>query len=530
MIKRWGPQSYIICAILILAAAVRMIGLDKLPAGVLPDEAYGAYSAWGLMTEGTDSWEYPWPVYFIAWGSGMSVLYSYLAIPLFRLFGTSILIYRLPQALLGILSVYALYRLVEEFWGRNLGMLAAFVLAINPWHIMNTRFGLDANMAPGMFLLGMLFLVYGLRRNRGYLIPSSVFMGLTLYSYALTWLMIPLFLLLCILCLRKEIFVEKNCGYKENMFAAAFVIILFLMALPLIVFIAVNLGWMNEVRTSFFSIPKLHGFRGNELNIAHVRKSIAALSKILFNQYDGLPHTSSRIVGAYYLFTSPFIVIGLCSQALSGCRSAWRKRKGKDNVEEDGLKYIMLLWTVSALAVCMLNESITMIHINMLHIPLVFYGVYGVWRTSKLMRMKSVLPLCMSAWILSFGIFLQDYIATPSGYFVDERAEEALRRAQELSEEVVIFNYPIIKFSYLLWRDKPSVSDFAKNAVYDGDPAWAELISYGNYHYVNRLEDVTIDRVYILYFNYVEVFRDMGFYVEQVNDQYFIAFPIYSHG
>ena len=524
MEKKWKSHNYILCAILILAAAVRIIGLDKLPAGVLPDEAYAAYNAWGMMTEGVDSRGYHWPVYFVAWGSGMSVLYSYLVIPLFRLFGYNILVYRLPQSLLGILSVYVFYQLVEKLWGINIGLLAAFVLAINPWHIMITRFGLDANMAPGMFLLGVFFLVYGLCVSRRYLIPSALFMGLTLYSYVLTWLMVPIFLLLCLICFRGRIFVKKT-NFKEYIFLIGFVIILFLMALPLIIFVAVNLGWIDEVRTSFISIPKLHGFRGAELSIFNIPKSIVDLAEFLFNQYNDTPYDSSRIVGAYYLFTFPFMVIGLFGQILSVCRMAWRKKQGRENAAGDGLKCIMLLWMLSAFVVCIINEKINVTHINMLHFPLVFYGAYGVWITVKLLRMKSVLVLCLSAWIISFGIFLQDYITTPSGYFLDERVDEALRRAQELSEEIVIFDYTSIKYSYLLWKDTPSTLDFAKNAIYDEYSAWEELITYGRYHYMNRLEDVTKDKTYILRFNYVEMFKEMGFCVDQVNDLFFIAYP-----
>lgn len=515
--------------IMLLASAVRLIGLSKLPAGVLPDEAYGAYNAWGLMTEGMDSRGYCFPVYFVAWGSGMSVSYSYLAIPLFRLFGSSILVYRLPQAILGILSIYAFYRLIKELWGVHLGLLAAFALTINPWHIMNTRFGLDANMAPGMFLLGLLFLVLGFSKKSRYLIVSAVFFGLTLYSYALTWLMLPLFLLLYMLCYRGRIialFLSDKAGKRGKLALAGFMVLLSLLALPLLLFVAVNMGWMDELRTAYFSIPRLQSFRGEELDLAHIGESASELFRILMVQYDGVGYTSSQIVGAYYLFTSPFMLIGLCSQIWSACRMVWKKGKESKAAVENGFQYMMLLWTISALLVCMLNERISTIHINMLHIPAVFYGVYGIWRTAELVRGRWFLPLCLLAWGLSFGIFLKDYITVPSGYFVDERADEALKRAQELSGgQVTIFDYTIIKYSYLLWRDKPSVSDYAQNAVYEGDAAWEELVAYGNYRYVSRLEDVTEDGVYILLFNYEDTFTEMGFLVEPVNDRYCIAYP-----
>ena len=120
-----------------LAVLTRWVGLGKIPGGILPDEAYGAYNAWALLKDGIDSRGYHFPVYFVAWGSGMNVLYSYLAIPLFRLFGATITVYRIPQALFGILGVYAAYVLGRELYNENFGLFFSFVLAINPWNIMN---------------------------------------------------------------------------------------------------------------------------------------------------------------------------------------------------------------------------------------------------------------------------------------------------------------------------------------------------------------------------------------------------------
>lgn len=108
--------------ILGVAAVTRLAGLGKIPEGILPDEAYGAYNAWALMTEGIDSRGYGFPVYFVAWGSGMSVLYSYLAIPLFYFFGPTLTVYRIPQAVIGILGVYAAYVLGREIQEEKFGL------------------------------------------------------------------------------------------------------------------------------------------------------------------------------------------------------------------------------------------------------------------------------------------------------------------------------------------------------------------------------------------------------------------------
>ena len=92
--KKYG----MLLMILGVAAVTRLAGLGKIPEGILPDEACAAYNAWALMTEGMDNRGYGFPVYFIAWGSGMNTLYSYLSIPFLWLFGATTMVSRMPSS------------------------------------------------------------------------------------------------------------------------------------------------------------------------------------------------------------------------------------------------------------------------------------------------------------------------------------------------------------------------------------------------------------------------------------------------
>ena len=68
-----------------LAILTRFVGLGAFPGGTYTDEAYGAYASYALMTEGICDRGYVYPVYLVAWGSGMSALYSYLGAFLFKI-------------------------------------------------------------------------------------------------------------------------------------------------------------------------------------------------------------------------------------------------------------------------------------------------------------------------------------------------------------------------------------------------------------------------------------------------------------
>lgn len=186
ILKKCKKEQLLLTLILVVAFCSRFVCLGSWPEGVLPDEAYGAYNAYGLLTEGIDTRGYHNPVYFVAWGSGMNVLYSYLAIPFLKLLGITLFAFRLPQAIFSFLGVIAIYHIGKTFYSKEIGLFLSFILAVNPWSIMNARFGLESNLAPSMFLLALCFFALSLQDKDIYLLPAAIFFGLTLYCYALS--------------------------------------------------------------------------------------------------------------------------------------------------------------------------------------------------------------------------------------------------------------------------------------------------------------------------------------------------------
>lgn len=508
-------NNWILLLILALGACLRLIALDQYPQGTYTDEAYGAYISYGLLTGGIDDRGCHFPVYFIAWGSGMSVLYSYLGVLFFKLFGVSLLSFRLPQAIFGILTIGAIYITAKELLGRQAGLLSALALCVNPWHIMMCRFGLDANLAPGMFMIGFMFLVLGLNKKHIFLVPSAVFFGLTLYCYALTWLILPIFLIFSLLfCLKP--FLSSG----RTLWLSA--LLLFGLALPLLVFLAVNYDFIPEIRTSFLTIPKLTGFRGGELSLNHLKEGIKSFLKIvILEQGDGSELLSNTFTGCYYFFTTPFMIFGILYHILSLFRQI---KSGKTD-----LSFLFLAWLISAGMISVANTSLTMIHINMVHIPIIFYGAYGIYILGRLLKNKLVPYCCTAFYAVSLIFFAASYTQLESSFFFDEKPYEAVQRAKELSHEdslIIFFGETTYKYPNFLWREKCDINDYVRNAVYDGDPFFAKLWEYGCYRFIE--DNITLaerdDRnVYILYTSRMGDFHELGFCVEQVNDSYAVA-------
>lgn len=198
------PRGLRLTLLLILygLVAIRSIGFGSIPGGFNQDGAMGAVDALALATYGTDRFGNWLPAHFQAWGYGqMSVLLSYMTVPFIKLWGLNSVTARLPMLLASIAGAGALYGLVRDIFDQRAGVLALLCVAISPWHFMQSRWALDCNMFPHMFILGLFFLGRGLQKSR-YLYVSMVFFALCMYAYGVSFYMVPVFLLVsCILLL-----------------------------------------------------------------------------------------------------------------------------------------------------------------------------------------------------------------------------------------------------------------------------------------------------------------------------------------
>ena len=292
-----------IIMILMLAVASRAIGIGVYPVGIHADEAYAGYEAYSMLMDGTDSWGYHNPVYLTVWGSGMSVLESLLMMPFIRLGGLNLAMVRMPQMLLGMLSVLLLYLMVKRISNQRMALWAGFLLAVCPWHIMMSRWGLDANLAPAFILFAMYFSVLGLEKEQ-YFILAALFWGASLYTYTLTWIFVPVFLICSF------IFCARYRKLPCSKYVCISVLVLGLMALPLMLFVAVNKGFLPEIITPYFSVPKMAEFRSDGLRLSGIGENLRDFLRIYIKQNDMNRMNTIPYFGLYYLFSLPFMVLG----------------------------------------------------------------------------------------------------------------------------------------------------------------------------------------------------------------------------
>lgn len=244
-------NKFLLIFIIFLAAALRLPFLDSFPSGFSGDEAQQGYSAYSIFKTGKDEWGQFLPIFPRGFGDFKPPLYTYLTIPSVGIFGLNEFGVRVPAATLGIFSVLVLYFLARQiFKDEKIALWAAFLMSINPWHIQVSRTAFEGGAGILFFSLGLLMLLKGLE-NQKILILSSIFLGLTLYSYH-SWKVFSFIFIFGLLWLFKK----KILNFKNWLFF----LLLLIFILPIIFNLnrsltrASDVGiFSNRVVTDYFS-------------------------------------------------------------------------------------------------------------------------------------------------------------------------------------------------------------------------------------------------------------------------------------
>ena len=191
------PRSVVIglfVAIAALALALRVSQLVDLPAGFFCDEAGNGYNAYSLLHSGRDETGARWPLY--VWSFGVSYknpVFIYSAMLPMALLGATELAVRLTAALYGFGAVVAMFFLGRALMGNVVGLIAALLLAVCPWHLHFSRIGFELIALPFFFTLALTSLVRWTQGRRT-LPQAMVLFGLCFYTYVPAKLIVPLFL------------------------------------------------------------------------------------------------------------------------------------------------------------------------------------------------------------------------------------------------------------------------------------------------------------------------------------------------
>ncbi|MDO8469250.1 MAG: glycosyltransferase family 39 protein [Candidatus Peribacter sp.] len=457
--------------ILLLGILVRCYRFGAIPPGLNQDEASTGYDAFSLLYYGIDRNGFHNPLMLVSWGSGMYTLPVYLTMAVFRVVGMSVLSLRLVNLLFGIYTIIIFFRLVHKTQDHTLSLLAALLLVIAPWHIMISRWALDSNLFPAIFLFAVWCLAGGREQERRYVCAAGL-LALSLYTYGTAYFVVPVFLLFVAAYLA----IIHRLPSKKILWQSA---LLFLfIAWPVIAYLLINeLHWSSLV-TPLFSIPRLPGppryyavssiFSGDI--VSHFSENIRTLGQLLLTGNDGLIWNAIPGFGYLYQFGLLFSLLGLLHFLFS---------PGK---RREPVFILMFLWLCSAILLGIF-ESANINRINILFLPVIFFAAAGIrlLAVSRTALIGAILYFALSFVVFSF-VYFGSYRARAAGAFFASFGEAVTFAEKSSSGRLCItdqVNQPSI---FVLFYGQLDPRDFFRTVVYENpNGSFRNVRSFGRY-------------------------------------------------
>ena len=401
-------------------AVTRLWRLLTIPSGFHSDEAGMAYDAWCLAQYGVDRYLKSFPLYLTNFGEGQSALYAYLTAGLFKLFGFHEILIRIPGVFFSFLNLIFGMLLVRKIFPDRpyLVLSAGFLITICPYFVLAARFGLDCNLMLGASSVFLYLFACALDSGKyKYYILAGIAGGITLYTYILSYLMVPLFLLLS-LCIRK---------FSMQKWVAM-AIPMFLLAFPLIMTQLINLLDLEEMHFGIFTLTKLNGYRASELQSFSFDSFKLVLNDIFIG--DMWIHNSIPGIPNMYWISIPLVLIGLVHTAYRTV-IAFRNRRLD-------IRILALWWFLSVFyVVCHITPCIN--QLNSIFTVLVLFIVDALSLIPSMKRWgkfaaEFAFITVYAIFFFQFGTYyyLGQYTADnyPLGYF-DIRVSEAIQFIEE---------------------------------------------------------------------------------------------------
>ena len=316
--------------VFILALSLRLYQLGLNPISLAWDEAAWGYNAYSLGIDGKDEFGVLLSAsYLESFGDFKPPLYAYLTVLPVKLLGLNELATRIPSAVIGSLTIIAVYFLTKEIFRSSqkrshYALATSFLLAISPWHINLSRAAFEANVAQLLIIMGVFFFLFFIRGKPKLLVLSVLFFVLSLYTFNTARVFVPL------LVLALTIF-NYRILLKYRRWVMITMVIGILISIPFLRFMLTPQSKLRYHEVNIFSEAAVVELANREIandgntmlsRMIHNRRFGYARSymkhymdhfnpEFLFIRGDGNPKFSIQDVGQLYLWELPFLVGGV---------------------------------------------------------------------------------------------------------------------------------------------------------------------------------------------------------------------------
>ncbi|MBU0570241.1 glycosyltransferase family 39 protein [Patescibacteria group bacterium] len=517
-ITKFVKQNFVLILILLLATGLRFYKLTQVPPSLNWDEISHGYNAYSILKTGKDEWGKFLPTIFRAYGDYKLPVYIYLTSFSVGLFGLNTFAVRTPSVLVGIAIVLFTYLLTKEIFssnrknqkrnckhyndiyhcsGHQIGLVAAFLVAIEPWSFFLSRGAFEANLAQAFIVIGVYFFLKSFR-TICYILHATIFLGLSVWTYNSARVFVPLLLLGMILIYRKQLLEI----YKKNKtLATCYILLATFFFLPMF-FQLINpagqarYGWVAIVDEG--AISQIIEARNN----SNLRPTITRLvyNRLTFfvSQFvkNYLSHISGNFLffkgGSHYQFSVPghglLYPINLIF-LLIGVFLLLKKR--------DKASLLLLTWFYLApIPSSLTRESPHVLRaITFLPTPMILSAIGLSWFLKKFQGKAKVTTTMI--YIIVVGLFLVNYL---NNYFGDykrnyswswqygyEQAVDYARENYDKYDKIIVtkkYGEPH-EFFLFHWPWDPAKFQSDPNLIRFNQSNWYWVDSFDKFYFVN---------------------------------------------
>lgn len=433
--------NFLVIVLFCLSGFLMLYKLGDIPKGINVDEAGSYYDALCLVRYGVDRFLYHNPVYFINYGGGMNALYTYLATISFRVFGNSIWSFRLVAVFVSFISYICYYKMVKIYKSRTFSIFILLFLTILPVYIMKSRWGLESYLLNPMLIISLYFYFIAIEKKKNiWFLVCGILFGISLYTYAISYLIITLFLVISAiyLIIKKDIKIS-------NLLCLFIPVIIF--GIPLLLMLLIDKGIIsNEIVNDYISIPKMWFYRGGEISLLNIKYFFKDLASIFIGNY--LVYNSISKYGTLYYVSIPICIFGFIILIYRIIKK-----------DCDLLDVFMFILFIIVFGVCLCINDLNVNKSNAIYVCLVYFIVIFLeWLYTKKYRILLSILLCI--YFVSFisltNFYFNKYnsVYNDVPFFEDNSIWDAIEYANEVRNDdgklylLVLqgYIYPLIKY------------------------------------------------------------------------------------
>lgn len=476
-IRLSGSHSILLLLALTVGSFARIWEFGRLPPSLNPDEASTGVEARNLYDYGHDRNGIGYPVKFISWGSGQDVLYTYLLIPLVATAGLSPIAVRLPMLVLGLLSMPLTYLAVRSIFNAQVGLMAAFMLAISPWHILLSRWALDSNLFPVVFLAGFTCLLLT-ARNGWWFAVANVLLALCLYSYGTAYLVVPIFWVFAVLRVARSRLVATR---MLAVGVGTFVVL----SAPIGLLLLVNLLRLPSVALGPITVPRFPvPVRWETTTVAGasdipgaLAQNIGTGTRLLMFESDTILYNVVEPFGYFYRFGLVLALMGVTMIVMH------------EKSELRASTQLLFAWLGTALMVPLFQE-VNINRLNIIFLPMLIVGAYALdWVQS---RHAVAGPTVVAVLLAMFAAFTVKYHGHDYRVQVDFKFQNGILPALRFAKghtngAICVTDKTNMPYIYALFAEPISPSAFLASVDYvDESAPLRHVASFGRYSFGAR--------------------------------------------